>query len=228
MVRAGGMSAGLTQMGHEQVPLWQADDAHPAPEALVDAAQQGEFRREAGDLYPGLRAPVPDGYAAWLAQTVGALLASDTAAAVCLRASFAVAGDDPSRLAPIQRIPHFDDCSDAIVAAVHYLCAAPHGGTSFYRHRATGFERITAARLPLWRQALVRDGAAHGLPPQTYHEGDSPAFERIGQAALAFNRLILYPANCLHGGDVAGSWRIAGTSPRLTVTSLVRLDRPPV
>ncbi len=217
------MIAAATRMGTEQVPLWQRDDAHPAPDSLVEAAGHLAFAREAGDLYPGLRAPVPDRYADWLVRTVAAVLGDDPA---FLRASFAVAGDDPARLAPIQRIPHFDDCSDVIVAAVHYLCAAPHGGTSFYRHRATGFERITAERMPLWRQALSRDGQAHGLPPKAYHEGDSPAFVRIGQAAIAFNRLILYPANCLHAGDVASSWRTAATSPRLTITSLLRLDRP--
>nr|WP_315382175.1 DUF6445 family protein [uncultured Sphingomonas sp.] len=217
------MTAAATRMGVEQVPLWQRDDAHPAPAALVEAAGRLAFGREEGDLYPGMRAPVPEGYADWLMRTAADLLGG---APAVLRASFAVASDDPARLAPIQRIPHFDDCSDAIVAAIHYLCAAPHGGTSFYRHRTTGFERITADRLPLWRQALSRDGEAHGLPPKAYHEGDSPAFLRIGQAAIAFNRLILYPANCLHAGDVAGSWQAAAASPRLTVTSLLRLDRP--
>lgn len=215
------MTVAATRMGTEQVPLWQVDDAHPAPGLLVEAAGRLAFEREEGDLYPGLRAPVPDGYADWLVKTGGAAVGSDPAV---LRASFAVASDDPARLAPIQRIPHFDDCSDAIVAAVHYLCAAPHGGTSFYRHRMTGFERITAPRLSLWRQALSRDGHTHGLPPKVYHDGDSPAFVRIGQAPLAYNRLIFYPANCLHAGDIAGSWQMAAKGPRLTITSLLRFS----
>lgn len=214
------MSIAPALMGAEQVPLWQVEDAHPAPDALVAAAPRAAFQREAGDLYPGLRAPVPEGYAAWLAKTAANLLDADP---VVLRTSFAVAEDDPARLAPIQRIPHFDDSTDGILAAVHYLCAAPHGGTSFYRHRATGFERITAARVPLWRQALARDGQVHGLPPKAYHDGDSPAFVRIGQAPLAFNRLIFYPANCLHAGDITASWQRSATDPRLTITSLLRL-----
>lgn len=219
------MSIAPTRMGTEQVPLWQVEDAHPAPDALVAAAQAASFQREEGDLYPGLRAPVPDGYAAWLAQKAGVILDVETDGAypVVLRASFAVAGDDPVRLAPIQRIPHFDESAENILAAVHYLCAAPHGGTSFYRHRATGFERITAPRVPLWRQALARDSQAHGLPPKCYHDGDSPAFVRIGQAPLAFNRLIFYPANCLHAGDITASWQRSATDPRLTITSLLRL-----
>lgn len=219
------MSIAPALMGTEQVPLWQVEHAHPAPDALVAAAQAEAFGREAGDLYPGLRAPVPDGYAAWLAQVAGASLGPPAGGGnpTVLRTSFAIAGDDPAQLAPIQRIPHFDDSADAILAAVHYLCAAPHGGTSFYRHRATGFERITAARVPLWRQALARDGQTHGLPPRRYHDGDSPAFVRIGQAPLAFNRLIFYPANCLHAGDVTASWQRSAADPRLTITSLLRL-----
>ncbi|WP_313537546.1 DUF6445 family protein [Sphingomonas sp.] len=212
------MTVAATRMGAEQVPLWQCEAAHPAPEALVDAAGRLAFAREEGDLYPGLRAAVPDGYAEWLVRTASAVVGGEPRV---LRSSFAVASDDPAGLAPIQRIPHFDDCSEGIVAAVHYLCAAPHGGTSFYRHRATGFERITAARLSLWRQALSRDGQAHGLPPKAYHDGDSPAFVRIGQASLAFNRLVFYPANCLHAGDIALSWQAAATGPRLTITSLL-------
>lgn len=214
------MSIAPTLMGAEQVPLWLVEGAHPAPDALVTAAPRAAFEREAGDLYPGLRAPVPEGYAAWLARTAADLLGADP---VVLRTSFAIAGDDPAQLAPIQRIPHFDDSADRILAAVHYLCGAPHGGTSFYRHRATGFERITAARVPLWRQALARDGQVHGLPPKAYHDGDSPAFVRIGQAPLAFNRLIFYPANCLHAGDITASWQRSATDPRLTITSLLRL-----
>lgn len=213
------MTEAPQRLGHEGVPLWQRDAAHPDPLALVAAARAEAFARAEGDLYPGLRAPVPAGYAAWLAQAVAALAGE----AVFLRATFAVASDDPAALAPIQRIPHFDDASEGVIAAVHYLCAAPHGGTSFYRHRATGFERITPERVSVWRQALARDGQAHGLPPKAYHEGDSAAFARIGGAALAFNRLIAYPANCLHAGDVAGSWQAAGTTPRLTITSLLRL-----
>ncbi|WP_294255715.1 DUF6445 family protein [uncultured Sphingomonas sp.] len=208
-----------TRVGAEQVPLWLCDDAHHAPDSLVAAAEGLRFDREEGDFYPGLRAPVPEGYADWLVQRAAAMVGEDLA---FVRASFAVASDDPARLAPIQRIPHFDDCSDTILAAVHYLCAPPHGGTSFYRHRATGFERITAERVPLWRQALSRDGQAHGLPPKAYHDGDSPAFVRTGHARLAFNRLILYPANCLHAGDIAASWQAAASDPRRTITALLR------
>jgi hypothetical protein len=217
-------------LGREGVPLRVIDEAHPAPEALRAAATPQAFARSAGDVYPGLRAEAPPGYAEWLETTLQALDWPDwpnewPGPCRLLRTSFAVACDDPAALAPIQRIPHFDT-SDPIIAAVHYLCEPPHGGTSFYRHRRTGYERIDATRLPAWRQALVQDRAEHGLPAPVYVDGDTSGFERIGQAALRFNRLILYPANCLHSGDLAGKGR-ARLDPdpargRLTLTSLLQ------
>lgn len=208
----------LARLGREQVPLWIVDEAHPDPAALVAAAGAASFAASAGDLYPGLRAPAPAAWATWLAETLPQWPGLERAK--LLRADFAVTTRDPASLAPVQRIPHFDDPADDMLALVHYLCAPPHGGTSFHRHRATGFERITAARAPAWRQALAADAARHGLPPAAYHTGDTATFERIGAAALRHNRVILYPANCLHSGDVAGSWPSAD---RLTITALLRL-----
>lgn len=207
-------------LGREAVRLRLIDDAHPAPETLCAAAGTLAFGRQPDDLYPGLRATVPPGYAGWLATALGAI--TDLGEVEVIDARFAVVKDAPERLVPIQRIPHFDDADPAIYAVVHYLCAPPHRGTAFYRHRATGFERIDATRLPAWRQALNADSRALGLPPPAYPAGSGPAFEQIGAAPLAFNRLAIYPANCLHAGEIGESWQAA--NPRLTITALVRCD----
>ncbi|MBB3357445.1 DUF6445 family protein [Novosphingobium sp. BK486] len=207
------------RMGREAVPLWIIDDAHPAPQALHAAAAAASLAATTDDLYPGVRAPAPAAWTDWLNRAVQAWPGLEQARA--LRADFAIATRDPAALAPVQRIPHFDDADETIMAVVHYLCHPPHGGTSFHRHRATGFERVTKARAPAWRQALAADAARHGLPPAAYHTNDTAMFERIGAAALRHNRLIVYPANCLHCGDVAGSW--AG-GDRLTITALLRID----
>jgi hypothetical protein len=210
-------------LGREGVPLRVIDEAHPAPETLRAAAAPQAFVRPAGDLYPGLRAEAPTGYGAWLETALRAL--DWPGPCRLLRTSLALACDDPAALAPIQRIPHFDTPDPSVVAAVHYLCEPPHGGTSFYRHRRTGYERIDATRQPAWRQALLQDGAEHGLPAPVYMDGDTAGFERIGQAQLRFNRLILYPANCLHSGDL-GRTRLdlAPAEGRLTLTSLLQMS----
>lgn len=211
----------VTHLGREAVPLWIADEAYPDPAALIAAAQTTELAPVEGDLYPGVRAPAPKEWAEWLADALKVW--PEFAITEVLRADFAIACDDPARLTPVQRIPHFDTTDPAVHAVLHYLCDAPHQGTSFHRHRATSFERITPARAPLWRQALVADGKRHGLPPARYHEADTPTFERIGHAALRFNRLVVYPGNCLHCGDIAASWP---GRDRLTITALIRLGPP--
>jgi len=208
----------VTHLGREAVPLWIADEAHPDPESLLAAARAAALVPVEDDLYPGVRALAPAAWGEWLTDALSVW--PEFATTEVLRADFAIACQDPARLTPVQRIPHFDTTDPAVHAVLHYLCDAPHQGTSFHRHHATGFERITAARAPLWRQALVADGQRHGLPPMRYHEADTPTFERIGTADLRFNRLVVYPANCLHCGNIAGSW---SSSDRLTITALIRL-----
>ena len=208
----------VTTMGTEGVPLWTIDAAHPAPDLLLDAASRASFAAASGDLYPGRRAPAPPEWAEWLQTALPHW--PGLSGASLLRADFAIADRDPASLAPVQRIPHFDDSDGSIVALVHYLCDAPHGGTTFHRHRATGFERVTAERAPMWRQALASDAARHGMPGPRYHAGNTDAFVQIGGAALRFNRAIAYPANCLHCGDVAQGW---ASADRLTITALLRL-----
>ncbi|WP_408589036.1 DUF6445 family protein [Novosphingobium sp.] len=207
-------------LGREGVPLRWIDEAHPAPATLCAAAERLTFARSPDDLYPGLRAPVPPDYGAWLSTTL--IAAANMGGARLIDARFAVVRDAPDRLVPIQRIPHFDDADPSIFAAVHYLCSPPHRGTAFYRHRATGFERIDGSRVPAWRQALMADARAIGLPPPVYPSGAGPAFELIGAAPLTFNRLVIYPANCLHAGEIGDSWQ--DDHPRLTITALFQCE----
>lgn len=209
------------ELGRERVPLLIVDDAHPTPEDLRRVAAGLSFERNAGDSYPGVRAPPPDSYAPWLAALAEA--AGLAARAAVLRTSFAIVLDSPEDLSPIQRIPHFDTPDPVVFAAIHYLCDPPHGGTGFYRHRRSGYERIDAARQPAWRQNLARDAREIGIPAPRYVNSDNALFERIGGAELRFNRVIFYPANCLHSGDIGqGRLSLSPMEGRLTITSLLR------
>lgn len=207
-------------MGREAVPLHVIDDAHPDPDALRAAALAAPFERMQDDFYPGLRAPAPEGYGAWLEALAGETCGN--ASVRLMRTTFAMAIDDPAALAPIQRIPHFDTHDGQVIAAVHYLSTQAQGGTNFYRHRQSGYERIDHQRASAWRQALVQDAAVHGLPEARY-AGDSDArFERIGHAEWRYNRVVLYPANCLHAGDLGHApLRTDRAMGRVTLTSLL-------
>lgn len=211
-------------MGSERVPLLIVDEAHEDAATLRERAVAAAYGAPGGDLYPGLRSAAPDDYPAWLAAVAGDVFADGGRRRIAvLRSAFAVATLDPAACAPIQRIPHFDTPDPDVIAAVHYLCGPPHGGTSFYRHRRTGYQRIDATRQPAWRQALMRDRRDFGTPEARFPAGDDRSFERVGQAELRFNRLVLYPANCLHSGDLAAGPRALGAEGRLTITSLLRL-----
>lgn len=215
-------TATCLRMGNEDVPLWLIDEAHPHPEQLVEHALHQEFAMAEGDFYPGVRAETPLAYRGWLQGLLAPVLKAQTVQ--ILRASFAVTTCDPKNLLAIQRIPHFDTVDVSILAAVHYLCEPPHQGTSFYRHRTTGFETITADRTATWQGALAADAMHHRMPMARYHAGNTASFVQIGTAGLRYNRLVLYPANCLHCGDIDQTWsRPALRDARLTITSLIRV-----
>lgn len=217
----------VVAMGREAVPLYVIDDAHPHPGELRAAALAASFERMPDDFYPGLRALAPQGYGAWL-EALASEICGDASVRL-MRTTFAMAIDDPVSLAPIQRIPHFDTHDEQAIAAVHYLSTEMQGGTNFYRHRQSGYERIDQRRSSAWRQALVQDATKHGLPEARYAADSNARFERIGQAEWRFNRVILYPANCLHAGDLGYSpLRTERAMGRMTLTSLLTTSGRPV
>ena len=69
-------------------------------------------------------------------------------------------------------------------AGVLYLTpnAPPDSGTSFYRHRATGFYRFDEAQQPM----LDREG------------GDDSKWEETDRIANKYNRLVLYDSKLFH------------------------------
>ncbi|MEP9403679.1 DUF6445 family protein [Sphingomonas silueang] len=220
------MTAACDTMDAAVVPLWIVDDAHPAPDALVAAARATPFARRDRDMYPGVRAAVPPDYAGWLSATAADVIGTAGRVAVC-DVTFASVTEDPAGLAPIQHIPHFDTADPSICAAVHYLCHPPHRGTAFYRHERTGLQRIDPASAARWPAELARDARHHGLPDRRYADGSTPAFAQVRAIDLGFNRMILYPANCLHSGLVhQHRFGEAPATGRLTITSLMQLSFP--
>ena len=219
-----GALARLEELGAERVALWTIDRCHPDPQSLRRHAAGQRFERREGDYYPGLRAPVPQSYREWIVALLEPVLgARGPASLSLLDCTFALACDDPAKLAPIQLIPHFDSLEGDLFAAVHYLCAPPFAGTAFFRHRRTGFERIDATRIARFQQGLTADAREYGLPHERYHGEASAAFEQIGLAPLECNRIVAYPANCLHSGLLgAAALSAEPGSGRLTITTLLR------
>ncbi len=197
----------LHRIGRENHPVLVIDKALVAPQSLVDSAAAARFSpvREAGNYYPGLRAPAPKEYALglmdFLRPIIEERMGAPTHTLASARCAFSIATLPPQRLTIAQRLPHFDTADSMQIAAVHYLCAPHHGGIAFYRHKGSGMEAVTASRSKDYLEALRRELAEQGEPPRTYVT-ESPLFDKTMEIDAAFDRLVVYHSNLLHSGAV--------------------------
>ena len=122
---------------------------------------------------------------------------------------FALATTPVREAQPIQKIPHHDSPDPERLAMVHYLCRGDHGGTGFFRHKATGFESVGPDRHAAYVDIAHAQLAARGVGAAAYAGADMADYELIGQADCVFNRLILYRNHVLHsallGPEAAGA-----------------------
>jgi len=99
------------------------------------------------------------------------------------------------------------------LAMIHYLFRADHGGTAFYRHRATGYEYVDFGRQPNYLSHVEREKAGPNAATAGYINGDTPLYERIGSQDGVFNRLLMYRRTSLHSGCIAPGF-IPDSNPR--------------
>ncbi len=211
-------------VGDEMSPVAIIDNFAPDPHALRSIAAACDWR-QLGDFYPGPRAETGAAYLASVAPLLRAVLRrifGITGKADVQRSYFSLANTPPQALSLAQRIPHVDSYHTGQVAMVHYLCGPELGGTDFYRHRSTGFERVDEAREDRYHAALEQDFARLGQPVPGYIAENSPLFERIGTCDAAFNRAVLFPGNLLHCASLDGVLLPSGiTGGRLTIAAFI-------
>lgn len=221
----------IHRIGLERQPVMVIDSFMPEPEGLVAYAESGaSFRASPHDYYPGVRKPTPPQYAADLCAKYAKLLREIFALGEtephALLSALSITTTRPDALRPIQRLPHFDTSDPQQLAVVHYLCEARHGGTSFYRHRKTGYETISQDRLRGYAGLLKRQVMTEYAPPPSYMDGDNPLFERIASFDAQFNRALIYPGNLLHSGNI---WQLTtgmqcARAARLTANTFLRFS----
>ena len=219
----------LARIGRRAIAVSMIDNVLHDPEGVAALGFAQSYAQDRGNLYPGVRAAMPESFStafrAWLTpilQRNGMLAGSR---AIQRDSSFfSVVTTASTDLLPIQRIPHYDSTDPGLFAAVIYLCATRFSGTSFYRHRKTGYEEITAENRNNYELALDSDMRMHGAPKKEYINGDSLLFEVIFSNELKFNSAIIYPGRILHAGNIPRQF----TAPkdknewRLTVTALLQ------
>ncbi len=223
----------VAHIGQRRIAVIRIDNVLRDAQGVAALGFAQSYSEDRSNFYPGVRSPMPPSFSAtfrpWLTsilQRCGVLEADRLI--YHDRSFFSVVTTASKDLLPIQRIPHYDSTDPSLFAAVIYLCDARFSGTSFYRHRKTGYEEITEQNRNNYELALNHDMRTYGPPKREYVHGDSLLFENIFSNELKFNSAVIYPGRILHAADIHREFEPPKDKSdwRLTVTAL--LESAPV
>jgi Family of unknown function (DUF6445) len=219
----------VAHIGRRGITVSMIDNVLRDPQGVAALGFAQSYAADRSNLYPGVRAPMPESFSAalraWLTPILrrNGVLEPDQ---VVYRDTsfFSVVTTASKDLLPIQRIPHYDSTDPHLFAAVIYLCDTRFSGTSFYRHRKTGYEEITEENHTNYQLALDSEMRRHGAPKREYTNGDSLLFEAIFSNELKFNSAIIYPGRILHAANIKRQFNPPTDKNewRLTVTALLQ------
>ncbi|WP_111978980.1 DUF6445 family protein [Algibacillus agarilyticus] len=191
-------------IGHEKTPIMVIDDYVDSITSIIDyACQQATFTADTATLYPGCRAALPK-------HTVISLLKPIMPYLYRLYNlnpkwqpqpkgnAFSLITQPADSLNLMQRCPHFDSTSENMFAVLLYLNAKEHGGTGFYRHNPSQYERINAARENTYFKQLTQQESDLQSNPVDYCTQSTAEFTLYDQVTYKPNRLVIYPSNLLH------------------------------
>jgi Family of unknown function (DUF6445) len=222
-------SVSSARVGKCPIAVTVADNVLLHPQKLADFGRGLKFVEDDSNLYPGIRARLPAEFSrpfhAWLTITLRCTGVLEESSYVHEDASFfSIVNKNRANLLPLQRIPHYDSIDPRVFAAVIYLFDRANSGTSFYRHRTTGYETIGNDNKDNFKMALNRNMKALGPPAREYANGSNALFERTHSVDSAFNRIVIYSGNVLHAADIDGSLFSGNDNSqwRLTISSLIK------
>ena len=205
------------------------DDFLENPQLLVEAACKIHFEPPATRAeqkgYPGVRACAPMAYTQALTELLDPLIKINFKVPEHLDikvglSAFSLSTTPPDELGPLQRTPHFDASTPYYTAALLYLCDETHGGTGFYRHNATGWQRITAENRERYLDVYHAE-VNRRHPPARYFDRSDGQFTLLGMLPARFNRLVVYPGSLLHSACINPVRSLSGDprQGRLTVNT---------
>jgi len=221
-------------VGLETTPIIVIDNFVTEPDKLISlACDDKPFQTQPTDFYPGIRKPVSAHYGVLICSQLFELLKNTyqlkgATAAKTILSAFSITTTPVDKLRPIQMLPHFDTTENNQFALVHYLCNGEHGGTGFFRHNATEYERITQPRFPQYVKLLKQQAKAENLHLKpAFITNDSSLFDRIHLVAAQSNRVVIYPSNLLHSGNIQPQQGLSKDprKGRLTISSFISISR---
>lgn len=205
------------------------DDFLVDPQHLLELATRSTFapypNLESKKGYPGIRAEAPMDYSQSIAELLVPLIHANFGVPEELpmrksMCAFSLTTMRPAELGPLQCTPHFDASTPNHMAILLYLCDGRHGGTGFYRHKATGLQQITDATREHYLDTYYAEiNAKH--PAQRYFDDSDSQFTLLGLIPAKFNRLVVYRGSLLHSACVNPAISLSATprAGRLTVNS---------
>ena len=220
------------ELGQSRTRVLLIDDALTDLSQIRQDAVGAAFRQDKGSYYPGIRAELPQAYARCLLEALYPLLLQLVQPPPEYRLIpqqwyLSLLTTPAAQLLPLQRLPHFDKAEPLHLAILHYLADGPHGGTGFFRHDASGVEKITPAQQQgyfsqLQQQLTAQGGTAAGFPSAA-----TPHFTLYQQLAYKPNRLLIYPGHLLHSALVEPDTDLSADPlrGRLTANLFVQFQR---
>ncbi len=194
----------LRRIGREGNPVIVIDDVFVEgdAEALADYAASAAWAPPETTYYPGVNAALPSIYLQTLAPVLRPTFERGFGLPANARLNaygfFALATWGLGRFGPLQRIPHYDQPNPRSLAMVHYLCKGQGGGTAFFRHQATGYESIDAARREAYMLTVADEIERDHQRLINFAGPTTPNYEMIDQVEISFNRIVLYQSHLLH------------------------------
>lgn len=215
----------VERFGQEREPIVIIDDFYSDLEALRKDAALKSYQK-LGPFYPGIRAQANPTYLgermALLTEVLKDVFDFQTGANLT-ECAYSLVTTPRADLTPIQRLPHYDGTDTGRLAVLHYLSGEETGGTSFYRHLATGYETVTEDRFERYKSTLEKEIAEFGVPPQDYVDEGKPQFTLIGRIVSKPNRCILYRGITLHSGYILEGLQLDNdpSKGRLTINTFL-------
>ncbi len=216
-------------VGAEQTTVLTCDDFLRDMNGLLEEVHEKvSFEKEKTTYYPGYRAPLPRVYTlnvlnAVLHELIQAF-GIPVQKKVRLSAAFFSFVARPERdLTISQRIPHFDNTHTLGFAIMHYLNPGDFGGTGFFRHRQTGFERIGDDRKSAYFESLQTQFNKNE-PAREYIKASNNEFELISTVGYLQNRMIIYPSNILHSGLIQPDRDLHSKSDKARLTANIFIE----
>lgn len=195
------MQIRVEYIGNERAPVVVVENVWPEPQALIEAAAGKSDYSVRSLYYPGVRSSAPPDYARAVTAQLSDIIRSAfgfSGELTITDSTFSLVATPAEKLVAFQRVPHFDSTDANRLAILHYLCGPRHGGTSFYRHRATGIESVTDENRERYIKAVNVEAKTAGVPPPRFIDDDTDMFERIARYECTFNGALIYRGRILH------------------------------